>query len=249
MNIYIPLGIVLGLGACNSNGSDNPAASPSASAAASATSPAPKQESKLDKIFSADAIGENVTYLEGLTGPDFSTSDLGGSGGRSEKENTYKVDGCKIVVGVTGGRVDNIGIDNYSKKCSFDIGKFFSLSGDHERASRMSDLTELSQRLGGSFFPSCLALCGNAVEPSVYVLYDGTHADNFNQLMASADIISGDPHDVWSKELAKKYGEDYLAQPDPAKDNLSDLAAKLYNGVHPTSVRVGFKLFGPGTPL
>ena len=108
-------------------GGDHAATSTAASSSSSditANSAALRADDKLARIFTPDVLGENVRFLETITGPPF-TSDKGQYTETSAITNTYKVDGCYVIVGVTKGTVDNVGILNYSQQCKFDIGRYF----------------------------------------------------------------------------------------------------------------------------
>jgi hypothetical protein len=205
---------------------------------------------KLAKIFTSDALGENVQYLESITGPAFST--MQGSPGTSSTVNIYKVDGCLVVVGVSDQKIDNLGIENFGPKCSFDIGQYFHQDMDnngqsaHEVVSAFPTFGELSSELGGVFFADCLSMCGNAADPIVYLQFSGSHADNYNQLLASIALIddaSIDASEVWAKKLDEKYGEAYSGSLDHGKDNLNDVAVAAFKALKPTTIQVGNKLF------
>ena len=204
---------------------------------------------RLDRIFSPDVIGENVRYLESITGPPLT----------SEKyttlvdvTNTYKIDGCNVIVGIKDAAVENIGIDNYSTLCQFDIGQYFGqdMVGEKavERVVPFPTFGQLDQGLGGDYTADCLSICGNAADPTVSLEYEGSHADNWNQMIATVALVNGDSltaSEEWAAKLDQRYGKGYSDSLDPKKDNLNDVAAAAFRAVRPTSIRVGLYLI-PG---
>ncbi len=51
---------------------------------------------------------------------------------------------------------------------------------------------DIKQGLGGVYGATCLRLCGNGEDPKVSLTYEGSHADNFNDLYAAAVSINAD---------------------------------------------------------
>lgn len=240
-----PLALTLVLAACGKpaapahNAAPANAALPAANAAAAA--PAPTAGSaKLAQIFTPDILNANVAYLETLTGPAFSTE---GS------DRTYKVDGCKLIVGVKGGRIDNIGIEGYSPRCSFSIAQYFG-QAPGQTLPAYPTFGDIKGMMGGSFGADCLTSCGNAADPVVSLSYQGSHADNFNNLYA-AITIADEPaltaYADWGDKLIAKYGQDYVVNGRfNTGDNLDDVVSKDFAPIHPDTIRVGQDLPAPG---
>jgi hypothetical protein len=148
------------LAACSKSASPVNITSANATAAATnAVAPAVivAPSPKLAQIFTPDVIGSNVAFLETITGPAFRTD---GS------ERTYKVDGCEILVGATGGKIDNIGIAGYSQHCSFPIAQYFA-GGYQYPAPNNPTFGDIKRGLGGGYGADCLVSCGNAADPVV----------------------------------------------------------------------------------
>ena len=212
---------LVGLAACNRHGASNAAAPANATAAATNAAPAAATPSaKLAQIFTPDVIGSNVAFLETITGPAFRTD---GS------DRTYKVDGCEIIVGATAGKIDNIGIVGYSQRCSFPIAQYFA-GGYQYPVPNNPTFGDIKRGFGGSYGADCLTSCGNAANPVVYLSYQGSHADNFNNLEASLSIVD-DPalsaYGDWGQKLVAKYGQDYvIAAKFNTNDNLDDVASR-----------------------
>jgi len=230
------------LAACNRHGATNAAAPanavPAATNAAAAAPAAPSP--KLAQVFTPDVIGSNVAFLETITGPSFRTD---GS------DRTYKVDGCEIIVGATAGKIDNIGIVGYSQRCSFPIAQYFA-GGYQYPVPNNPTFGDIKRGFGGAYGADCLMSCGNAADPVVYLSYQGSHADNFNNLEASLSIADEpglSAYMDWGQKLAARYGQDYvLAAKFNTGDNLDDVASRDFAGVRPDTIRVGGNLSGPG---
>jgi hypothetical protein len=237
---------LLALAACSKGGAANNAANvaavptnaPPVNAIAVADFYGTQSSPQLAKIFTPDILGANLAYLETLTGPAFSTDGA---------ERVYKVDGCKLIVGVGKGKIANIGIDGVSGHCSFPIMQYFA-GGYAQPVPRTPTFGDIKNTFGGHYDADCLTQCGNAADPVVSLAYSGSHADNFNGLYAAISITD-DPalsaYMDWGAKLTAKYGQDYVvARKFSQGDNLDDVASKDFGPVRPTIVRVGQELPG-----
>jgi hypothetical protein len=225
----IALICVCALAACSKAPTNTTVASSSSPTAASAAPSA-----KFAQIFTADMLGANVAYLETITGPAFRTDG---------DTRTYKVDGCTVLVGATNGRINNLGIDGYGGRCSFNIAQYFAGGYDHPTPSQPT-FGDIKVGLGGDYAADCYRLCGNAAAPVVTLSYEGSHADNFDELVASVPVVS-DPvanaYSVWGDALVAKYGEDAVER-NQVPDALDAVAAKAFAPLRPTTIRVGLYL-------
>jgi len=205
-----------------------------ASNAAQAAPPAVAQSPKLAKIFTADILGANVTYLETITGPAFTTDG---------PTRTYKVDGCTVIAGIGHGKIDNIGIGNYGGACVFGVAQYFATS-EAPPVSNDPSFGDLQKAFGdGRYSADCYATCGNAAAPVVTFHYQGVHADNFNDLVAQVSVTA-DPvvaaYLDWTAQLTAKYGQDAAAAGKfPNGDTMQAVAGKDFTALRPTTVRVG----------
>jgi hypothetical protein len=236
---------LMALAACSRGGAQNatnvaaaPTNAPPVNALAIDTSDA-AHGTTLAKVFAADILGANVAYLEAnVTGPAFSTSGA---------DRIYKVDGCKVIVGAVKARIVNIGIEGMSRHCSFPIAQYFASGYDHP-VPPYPTFGDIKQGFGGSFDADCLTLCGNAADPVVSLSYQGSHADNFNNLYAAISIGDGPALDAymdWSGKLGAKYGQSYLVDGKyHSGDSMDDVAARDFANIHPDTVRVGQDLPG-----
>lgn len=230
------------LAACSQHGAANNAAAPAKVAAVPTNSPPVNAIAAADyaashgalaRIFTPDILGANVAYLETITGPAFSTEGA---------DRTYKVDGCKVIVGVAKGKIANIGIDGVSQHCSFPIAQYFASGYDHP-VPPFATFGDIKDGFGGHYDADCLALCGNAADPVVTLNYQGSHADNFTSLYAAIPIADEPQLGAyldWGAKLTAKYGQDYVANGKfHTGDAMDDVAAKDFAKIHPQTVRVG----------
>jgi hypothetical protein len=79
--------------------------------------------------------------------------------------------------------------------------------------------------------------------------YQGSHADNYNNLYAAISV-SDDPslnaYQAWSNALGARYSDDVLEQGTTTMggDTAQDVAAQAFGGLRPTVIRVGSNLPG-----
>lgn len=238
------LAAALALAACSKGppAANNAAANVAVPTNAAAAAPAAAAPSPvLAKIFTPDVIGSNVAFLETITGPAFRTD---GS------QLTYKVGGCTVIVGATDGKIDNIGIDGYSPSCNFPIAQYFAGGYDHP-APPLPTFGDIQQGLGGTYAADCLKLCGNAAAPEVSLTYQGSHADNYNNLYAAipvTDDATVNAYNAWAGKLGNHYSDDVLEQGTAQMDDtLQDIADQNFAPLRPTVIRVGTKLPGDGS--
>jgi hypothetical protein len=240
----IALIVLLGLAACSRSGGGASSTAPANLAGAFPISAAPPTASaapsaKLAQVFAADMLGANLAYLETITGPAFKTEG---------DDRIYKLDGCTVVVGAAKGKIDNLGIIDVSQRCSFDIAQYFAGGYDHPVPS-FPTFGDIKQGLGGDYAADCLRLCGNAADPVVSLSYEGSLADNFNELVASASPDEGpmlDAYIDWGNQLVARYGEQAVVD-NRYDDDLDAVASKDFGPIHPTTIRVGLGLIAvPG---
>lgn len=228
------------LGACNRHVATNAEAPANATAAATNAAPTPAAPSpKLAQIFTPDVIGSNVAFLETITGPAFRTDG---------PQLTYKVGGCTVIVGATNRKIDNIGIDGYGPACSFPIAQYFAGGYDHP-VPQLPTFGDISKGFGGAFAADCVKLCGNAADPVVSLNYQGSHADNYNNLYAAISITDDatiNAYQAWANQLSARYSDDVLEQGTTAinGDTAQDVVVQAFASLRPTVIRVGSNLPG-----
>ena len=237
---------LLCLAACSKGGGSASGAAPAAapgspSSSVVAISPplSSAPSAKLAQIFTPDMLGANLAFVETITGPAFKTEG---------DDRIYKVDGCTVVIGSTKGKIDNLGVEGYSPRCSFNIAQYFA-GGYPYPVPNDPTFGDIKRGLGGDYTADCLVDCGNAADPVVTLGYEGSHADNFNELIAEASP-DADPmlsaYTDWSQKLVARYGEQAVVD-NNLQDNLDAVASKDFGPVHPTTIRVGQNLIAvPG---
>jgi hypothetical protein len=233
---------LVALAACSKGGPTNaPAPSNATNTAANSAAAAPPTgppSARLAQVFTPDMLGANVAYLETITGPAFKSEGA---------TRIYKLDGCTIIVGAAGPRIANLGIQGYGGRCSFGVAQYFAGGYDHP-VPNLPTFADIREGLGGDYGADCLTLCGNAADPEVTLTYHGSHADNFNDLVAQISI--GDdatlaPYGDWGDKLIARYGQDAVVSGAyKSRDTLQDVAAKDFGPLRPDTIRVGEGLPG-----
>ena len=232
------LALALLAGCSKPGGPTNPPspANVATNAAVIAPPPAAAPDPRLAKVFTQDILGANVSFLETITGPAFKSEGA---------DRLYKVGDCQVIVGTAKAKIANIGITNYGPGCSFNIAQYFASGYDHP-VPNLPTFGDIKQGFGGAYDADCLALCGNAADPVVTLTYQGSHADNFTDLLAEVPVVA-DPvlnaWQDWSGKLSAKYGQDYVTSGKyHAGDSLPDVAEKDFAAIRPTTIRVGSNL-------
>ena len=223
--------VALGLCACSRNTTPG-RGSPEAAPATASASP----QSKLARIFIGDMLDANVAYLETITGPAF----------KEEGDHSiYLVDGCRVLVGKAAGKIENLGMEGLSAKCHFDLSPFMSSSDGHPFPKGLVTFGDIEGQWTGLYGADCLSGCGNAADPVIYLRAGGSHADNYNEVVASVPMATDaviDAADRWKAAIADKHGEDTLAYGTRCLkpgDTESEVAAKAFGAMHPETIRVG----------
>lgn len=195
--LAILLVAALAVSACSKASEEKPVDTtigPPVSAAAEVEPKAPK--SKVQAAFDL-GVGSYLPKLEQLIGlPDTVIANT----------RYYNVDGCNVVVQTAGNNVEAIGLRNISERCQFELRPGLSVANLTFRA--------FEQAVGGlTYKASCLTMCGNAVDPSVYGLYEGSHAEGFVRYTAEAQVVSDSALEAaarWSTAMQEAEGEDYV---------------------------------------
>lgn len=185
----------------------------------------------LGRLMTPSMLGATVAYLEQQIGPAY----------RSYGEfNIYLLDRCEIIVGIEQGNIRNVGVNNYGGECVFAVGPFL------QTQSHLAPAFSLGEIFEGKFSASCLAGCGNAASPEVYVFFSGSRAENSVELLASVSVETDEVIDAtnhWQNALEAQFGEDYVVMGEfQCKENLNDVAHAALSKIRPSSVRVGYDL-------
>ncbi|PKH20606.1 hypothetical protein BI292_03300 [Pseudomonas sp. 43NM1] len=192
------------------------------------------------EVFDGKMLGTNLRYFESIAGiARESTGD----------QHSYQVDGCEITATAGGGTISALRME-LSPKCQADLKSFV---GDSFAPAANKPLTfgSFQQAAGDiSFYADCLAMCGNAADPSVYALWDGPRAVNSRQVLLEVVLVS-DPaleaSSEWRASIAKAKGEDFVTDNRFNCERTFDAPAqKSFQAVQVTAVTIGSELPVPG---
>lgn len=198
------------------------------------------QAANVKDVFNGDMLGTTQRYFESIAGvPRQSLGD----------DHTFRVQGCDITATIRGGNVSALHMA-LSDKCRADLRTFI---GDYAPAPA-SKLTigAFAQASGGGlrYLANCLAMCGNAYDPSVYAYWEGPRAADFMEVLLEVVLID-DPAinaaNAWQDHMTQAAGEDYVMDTRfNCEARFDGVAAKAFKNVQVTAVTIGHELSVPG---
>lgn len=195
----------------------------------------------LNKIFDPEMIGANLAYLEKITGPARNTYNHR----EKVKTNIYKIDDCEVTADISDEKIDALGIEKLSSKCTFNL-KSFLPNLDHQKLPPLYDMTfgQFDTITGNvKYTAGCLMDCGNLADPVVYGNWEGSHADLFFELQLTGPGGGGE----WTDAMVKGEGEDWVREGKyNCSDKYNDMARKQNKDTKITSAIIGFGLAGRG---
>jgi hypothetical protein len=197
--------------------------------------------SPLQAIITPDMIGATVQFFEKTAGPAWKKHRY------SREMRTYKIKGCVVTASIEQGDIRALKAE-LTDNCSVDLKSFVNRTEAPPRVSSKSTQGAISQWLGngGKFMASCLAMCGNAADPSVYWHYEGPRADQNLEVLTEIRLVGDRAVDAsfkWRDIMESARGDDYVMDTkfncDAAYD---EVAEKVFRGVSISSIAIGFDL-------
>jgi hypothetical protein len=199
------------------DGSTSPRSTPEMSNSVGTQKLAAKQEtsSKLSSIFKYEMLGAEVSYLEATTGPAIKVGPVAGVG---DGGRLYKVDGCNVGVTTAGSAITSMRLE-VNKDCTFDLRAFVNwpkLPTVNEMTFAAFFLASINvpvKSLPIHFIATCLESCGNAADPSVFALWQGSRAERDLQIALEATLNSDTNiamADIWRSTMAKLEKPDFI---------------------------------------
>lgn len=194
--------------------------------------------SKLEQIFTADMIDADVSYLEQFSGPARNSDEF-------MKTKTYKVNGCIVTAHLDSNEktVQALTLKT-SEKCTFDVNAFFKNTNKPIPSANKITFGAFDDSVGGGkFFSDCLTGCGNAYDPSVYELVNGSHADNYIDIMIGViqSTDAGlDASSKWSDIMKQQEGDEWvISNKFNCTDKYDDVARAAFKNVKIDSISIG----------
>lgn len=201
--------------------------------------------SQLKKIFDPEMINVNLSYLEKLTGPAKNTFNFDE---KNTIQNTYKIEGCEVIVRVSNGSVRSIGFEKLGSTCTFNLNSFLTnYKGKFPPPHKMTFGQFDSLTKDGTYTSYCFHNCGNSYDPIVYEMWNAPHADQFFEIKLGVvldSIPAIDASEKWANIMIHDKGEDWVTF---AKFNCSNeynaVARDAFKNVRITSIEIGYDLF------
>lgn len=187
--------------------------------------------SKIEQIFSYDTIGVDVAYIESIIGIARKTD-------THYKTKNYVIDGCDLVVGYNEQSVETMTV-NLTDHCRFNLKDIISYN-----ETIPSDQVVFGLTGPVTYYADCLMMCGNAYDPSVYELHQGSRAENFRELLLGSANSDYEATSKWRDTMIAQQGEDWVLDNryncEPQK--YSDIAAGALKGQPVDQITIGYNL-------
>ncbi len=197
-----------------------------------ASVPAMADGNKISEVFSYDMIGVDIAYLENLIGPARKTD-------QHTQTKTYLVDHCPLDVQTRDGAVDTLRV-TIGGKCQFVLNDILP---SYENISTRDVVFGLSGPV--TYYADCFGInCGNAYDPSVYELYEGSHAENWRELLLSSVNASYEAVSRWSNIMEANEGVDWMMDNrfNCIPNKYSDVAEQSLKGQPVDRIMIGYNL-------
>ncbi|WNM07988.1 peptidoglycan-binding domain-containing protein [Komagataeibacter nataicola] len=159
------------------------------------------------RIFQLDMLGIQRPFLEQFTGPAKYVNHY------SDKTTTYTymVKNCELTAYEQGGKIQGYGL-KITPSCSVPLTPFIQNS-----TPTVAELTlgDVSAALNGNARPvsDCLESCGNAADPNIGLMEQGSHAEDYVNIEVYAPVVDEkalNAYANWRDALRKHETEDYI---------------------------------------
>ena len=212
---------------------------------------AQSKPSKLARIFVPDMLQADLAYLEQITGPAWETYKNG-----KIIYKTYKVDGCEVTATISDDSVSTLGLAKLSSKCTFNLNKFLTNANGKLPAPHVMTFGQFDDFNGddGQFWTDCLTMCGNAADPSVYLHWQGPHAENWIEVQLEVVLVDDaaiEASEKWSEAMEKAEGEDWVLETkfNCSRTKYDKIAHKIFRDVRISAITIGYGLDTPITAV
>lgn len=190
------------------------------------------QAETLKNVFKRSNLGVQVAFLEQSLGPARTVTG---------NQRSYVLGPCTLQLTVDQGAVTAMDTD-VNATCNPDLRAFFA--NDQAVFAAGKTFGSMATVAGNfEYQADCLALCGNAYDPSLYAYKTGFHANGFISIVFSAVQVSDEAlkgGETWAQAMTQANGEDYVADGTFNCDGrYNHLAAKALKDVRITHIKVG----------
>lgn len=157
----------------------------------------------ISRLLQANSIGATKAFVERT---------LGQSTYETEHEASYRVDGCEVTLGLDGNSVGSVSIA-LAPGCRFDVAGLVD-SPQPVVIDGTISFAQFEAVFGQARYTSpCLMLCGNAYDPYLDAVVQGSRADGFIDIAAHVLFVDDAVLDAttrWQEQLTAMAGEDYV---------------------------------------
>mgnify|MGYP001598271992 FL=1 len=167
----------------------------------------------LSKYFNLDLLGSNLKYVESRLGTAMYSRDIT----ENLVENTYPIDGCKILVGFEEDKVQYLGTNTISKKCSIRINEIINNGYDtnfQNKENQNIKFGDIYSSLGANYYIDCFSCGAYKADPTLIAHYEGGRAHrNHLEITVSASTNTNNNYDRFFEIedfFKKKYTESWL---------------------------------------
>ncbi|WP_236176392.1 hypothetical protein [Pseudomonas qingdaonensis] len=192
------------------------------------------------QVFNGEMLGTNLRFFESVAG--VARTSFGDT-------HTYKVQGCEITATAGGGTVSELRME-LSPTCKADLSTFI---GDFAPpAAQPLTFGAMAGSSGGGleFYASCLSMCGNAADPSVYALWQGPRAVGFTEVLLEVVLVDDEASAAaghWSEAMQKAKGDDFVMDTRfNCERTFDEVAQASFDKVKVNAVTIGTELTKPG---
>ncbi len=199
-------------------------------------------DNRVARIFDPEMIGANLAYFEQVAGP---------ARNSYSDTNIYKVDGCEITARVSKGTIAWLRMD-VSPSCSFNLTPFVpSLDAELPPVHQLTfGGFDEATRNSGRYMADCLTQCGNAADPVVQELWQGSRAEMGLEIMLEAAQVEGPAlaaADTWQQAMEKAEGTEWVSQArfNCGPNKYDAIAREAFRNVTISSISIGYKLLVP----
>lgn len=184
-----------------------------------ALSALPAHAQTAQSLFAPDTLFVQVAYVEKTVGPAWKVQG---------DHRQYKLGPCVVTLIAQKGEVIGMEMD-VNAQCNPDLQNFVGVAGPLRVAGKtFGDIAAIVPN--NEYAADCLTMCGNAYDPSLYMILRGAHFNDFIDVAVSAAQVDKRTIEAgaqWATAMEKAKGEEYVMGTDFNCDRSKDAAAQV----------------------
>ena len=194
--------------------------------------PAPAPAAAVSDVFNGSMLGVTQRYFESVAG--IPRESFG-------NDKVFVVKNCRVTATIKNDKVSALNLV-IANGCEADLRSF--IGDDAPPAGQ--PITPGAFGSGLRYTASCLARCGNAVDPSAYALWQAPRSSGGMEVLLEIVLASGKASSAahgWREHMNKSAGEDYVLQTQfNCETRFDAFAAKAFQDVPVSAVTIGYGL-------